>query len=89
MPASAGSGPFLSLPGGNATLTVADRTFVLAPVVSQAALAGQQSAEVWVVLLAGMLFVALLEGVLLVAATRPIEVESVDLTWPEARLHRS
>ena len=40
------------------------------------------------VLLAGMLFVALLEGVLLVAATRPIEVESVDITWPEAQLRR-
>jgi len=88
MPASAGAGPFVSLPGGDGTLTVAGRSFVLAPVVSQAALARQQSAEVWVVLLAGMLFVALLEGVLLVAATRPIEVESVDLTWPEARLHR-
>jgi hypothetical protein len=88
MPANVGSDPFVSLAGGNATLTVADRTFVLAPVVSKAALAGQQSAEVWVVLLAGMLFVALLEGVLLVAATRPIEIESVDLTWPEARLRR-
>jgi hypothetical protein len=88
MPASAGAGPFVSLPGGDGTLTVAGRSFVLAPVVSQAALAGQQSAEVWVVLLAGMLFVALLEGVLLVAATRPIEVESVDITWPEAQLRR-
>jgi sensor domain CHASE-containing protein len=88
MPASAGAGPFVSLPGGNGTLAVAGRSFVLAPAVSQAALARQQSAEVWVVLLAGMLFVALLEGVLLVAATRPIEVESVDITWPEAQLRR-
>jgi sensor domain CHASE-containing protein len=88
MPASVGAGPFVSLPGGDATLTVADRTFVLAPVVSQAALARQQSAEVWVVLLAGMLFVALLEGVLLVTATRPAEIDSVDLTWPEARLRQ-
>jgi sensor domain CHASE-containing protein len=88
MPASAGPDPFLSLPGGDATLVVADRSFVLAPVVSKAALARQQSAEVWIVLLAGMLFVALLEGVLLVAASRPIEIDSVDLTWPEARLGR-
>ena len=68
-PASAGPGPFVSV-HGEAPLIIADRSFVLAPIVSRAALVGQQSAEVWIVLLVGMLFVALLEGVLLVAAGR-------------------
>jgi sensor domain CHASE-containing protein len=87
MPASAGPGPFLRLPGGEASLTVADRAFVLAPLVSQAALAGQRSVEVWVVLLAGMLFVALLEGVLLVAASGPLE-ETFAIPWQEVQSGR-
>jgi hypothetical protein len=37
-----------------------------------------------------MLFVALMEGVLLVAATRPREAtrDDFDITWPEAQLGR-
>jgi integral membrane sensor domain MASE1 len=90
MPSNAGAGPFRSLENGEKVLVIADRSFVLAPVVSQAALNTQRSAEVWVVLLAGMLFVALLEGVLLVAATRPREAaqDNFDITWPEAHLGR-
>jgi hypothetical protein len=94
MPTSAGPGPFRAPEEGERVLVVADRSFVLAPVVSQAALNTQRSAEVWVVLLAGMLFVTLLEGVLLVGATRAARaaaaasLDEVDLTWPEARLER-
>jgi hypothetical protein len=84
MPSAGAPGPFLSLPGGDGPLLVADRTFVLAPVVSVAAVAGQRSPEVWVVLLAGMLFVLLLEGVLLVAAARPRE-PLFDLAWSDAQ----
>jgi hypothetical protein len=88
MPSTAGGGPYRSLEDGEKVLVVADRSFVLAPVVSQAALNVQRSAEVWVVLLAGMLFVALLEGVLMVAASRQKEAENFDITWPEAQLGR-
>jgi hypothetical protein len=80
-----GPGPFFPLPGDPAPLAIGDRTFALAPLVSQSALAANQSMEVWVVLLAGMLFVALLEGVLLVAATSRVREEvyseTGDLTW--------
>jgi hypothetical protein len=85
MPASAGPGPFFPLRDAEAPLVIADRSFVLAPVVSRAAMAGQQSVDLWVVLLTGMLFVALLEGVLLVAASRPAELVLDDATFAEAR----
>lgn len=99
MPANAGPGPFRAIEDGEQVLVVADRSFVLVPVVSQAALNTQRSAEVWVVLLAAMLFVALLEGVLMVgtvragrrataAVTPAVEVVD-DLTWPEALGRRS
>jgi hypothetical protein len=90
MPANIGPGPYRTLDDGERVLVIADRSFVLAPVVSQAALTSQQSAEVWVVLLAGMLFVALMEGVLLVAATSRREAarDDFDITWPEAQLGR-
>jgi hypothetical protein len=39
---------------------------VLVPVVSRAAMVAQQSTDVWIVLVAGMFFVVLLEGVMLV-----------------------
>jgi hypothetical protein len=78
MPASAAGGPFVSL-HGQRPLIIADRSFVLAPAVSKTALIGHQSLEVWVVLLAGMLFVGLLEGVLLVAAGRPRQEELFEL----------
>jgi hypothetical protein len=48
------------------TLTLAERHYMLVPVVSAAALVAQQSTDVWIVLVAGMFFVVLLEGVLLV-----------------------
>jgi hypothetical protein len=86
LPASAASPSFLALRDAEVPLVIADRSFVLAPVVSRAALAGQQSVEVWVVLLAGMLFVALLEGVLLVAASRRPDLVLDDATFAEARV---
>jgi hypothetical protein len=86
MPASAASATFLALRDAEVPLVIADRSFLLAPVVSRAALAGQQSLEVWVVLLMGMLFVALLEGVLLVAANRPAELVLDDATFADARV---
>jgi hypothetical protein len=85
MPASAGAGSYVPLREAEAPLVIADRSFVLAPAVSRAALVGQQSVEVWVVLLAGMLFVLLLEGVLLVAASRPPALELDDATFADAR----
>jgi hypothetical protein len=87
MPASAGPGPFVSLAKAERPLVIADRTYVLAPAVSKAALTRQQSLEVWVVLLAGMLFVALLEGVLLVAAGRPRH-QFFDVPLQHARAER-
>lgn len=87
MPASAAGGNFVSL-HGQRPLTIADRSYLLAPAVSRAALVGQQSLEVWVVLLAGMLFVGLLEGVLLVATGRPRHEELFDLPLQRAHAER-
>ena len=84
MPSVAGPGPYRTVHDGERPLVIADRTFVLVPLISQSALLGQQSAEVWVVLLAGMLFVALLEGILIVSATRR-RPSIFDLTVTEAR----
>jgi integral membrane sensor domain MASE1 len=55
---------------GKVRMFVADRAFTLVPVVGGAALAAQRSGEAWIVLVAGMLLAALLQGVLLVATSR-------------------
>jgi integral membrane sensor domain MASE1 len=81
MPSRAGVGPFHALHAGDTTLLVADRTYILSPLVSQAAVVAQQSAEVWVVLLAGMMFVVLLQGVLLVSLARHREEDTVVVPW--------
>jgi hypothetical protein len=52
-------------------LTVGDRTYTLIPVASQATIAAERSGESWIVIIAGMLFVAVLQGILLAATARP------------------
>jgi hypothetical protein len=85
-PSNAGPAPLVPLRDHDTTLIVADRSFVLAPFVSRASLQRQQSLELWVVLLAGMLFVALLEGVLMVLAGRTSPALVLDdVTFDEAR----
>lgn len=55
---------------GKVRMFVADRAFTLVPIAGRAALAAQRSGEAWIVLVAGMLLAALLQGVLLVATSR-------------------
>jgi hypothetical protein len=70
-PASAGNGPFVPLTDIELPISLADHPYVVVPLASRAAVIGQHNPQVWVVLLACMLFVALLQGVLLVGLGRP------------------
>jgi integral membrane sensor domain MASE1 len=64
-------------------LSLAERRYVLVPVVSRAAMVAQQSTDVWIVLVAGMFFVVLLEGVMLVITGGRRDLEDTIIETPE------
>jgi hypothetical protein len=64
---------------GQVRLFVADRAFTLVPVVGRAAQAAQRSGEAWIILLAGALLAALLQGVLLVATSRAEAMSAISM----------
>jgi hypothetical protein len=69
------------------TLSIAERAFAVVPVVGGPVLAVERSGEAWIVLVAGMLLVALLQGVLLVVTGREEEAEDTlvdQAEWPAA-----
>jgi integral membrane sensor domain MASE1 len=67
-------------------LGLGERAFAVVPVVDAAALAVERSGEAWIVLVAGMLLVALLQGVLLVVTGGDDDTEDtlVETEWPPA-----
>jgi sensor domain CHASE-containing protein len=64
-------------------LTLADHRYRLVPVVSHAAMVAQQSTDVWIVLVAGMFFVVLLEGVMLVITGGRRDLDDTIIETPE------
>ena len=68
------------------TLTIAERAFAVVPVVAGPTLAVERSGEAWIVLVAGMLLVALLQGVLLVVTGREEAEDTLveQAEWPAA-----